>query len=66
VAIRGWIDTIGVDPSFQKKGAAKMLIDEMLNYIKKVGGDTVYTFLKLAGTEAFFSFLMPWDSKEAI
>jgi len=45
----GWIDTIGVDPSFQKKGVAKMLIREMLSYMKKVGSDTVYTFLKLAG-----------------
>jgi len=41
----GWIDTIGVDPSFQKKGVARMLIGEMLNYMKKVGVDTVYTFV---------------------
>jgi len=41
----GWIDTIGVDPSFQKKGMARMLIEEMLNYMKKVGVDTVYTFV---------------------
>ena len=41
----GWIDTIGVDPSFQKKGVARMLMEEMLNYMKKVGVDTVYTFV---------------------
>ena len=41
----GWIDTIGVDPSYQKKGVARMLIEEMLNYMKKVGVDTVYTFV---------------------
>ncbi len=39
------IDTIGVDPSFQKKGVARMLIGEMLDYMKKVGVDTVYTFV---------------------
>jgi ribosomal protein S18 acetylase RimI-like enzyme len=41
----GWIDTIGVDPSYQKIGVARMLIKEMLNYMKKVGVDTVYTFV---------------------
>ncbi len=41
----GWIDTIGVDPSYQKKGVAKMLIEEMINYMKKVGVDTVYTLV---------------------
>ncbi|MBC8457811.1 MAG: GNAT family N-acetyltransferase [Deltaproteobacteria bacterium] len=41
----GWIDTIGVDPSYQKKGVAKMLMEEMLNNMKKVGVDTVYTFV---------------------
>lgn len=38
----GWIDTIGVDPSFQRKGIAKMLLTEMITYLKKVGVDTVY------------------------
>jgi N-acetylglutamate synthase-like GNAT family acetyltransferase len=41
----GWIDTIGVDPSYQKKGVVKMLIEEMINYMKKVGVDTVYTLV---------------------
>jgi len=42
----GWIDTIGVAPSYQRKGVAKMLIEEMLNPMKKVGVDTtVYTFV---------------------
>ena len=41
----GWIDTIGVDPSYQKIGVARMLIKEMLNYMKKAGVDTVYTFV---------------------
>lgn len=41
----GWIDTIGVDPSFQRKGVAKMLFAEMVNNLKKVGVDTIYTFL---------------------
>jgi len=41
----GWIDTIGVDPSYQKKGVARMLMGEMLNYMKKVGVNTIYTFV---------------------
>ena len=41
----GWIDTIGVDPSYQKKGVARMLMEEMLNYMKKGGVDTVYRFV---------------------
>ncbi|MEE9612304.1 MAG: GNAT family N-acetyltransferase [Desulfatiglandales bacterium] len=41
----GWIDTIGVDPAFQRKGMAKMLLTEMISNLKKVGVDTVYTFV---------------------
>ena len=41
----GWIDTIGVDPAYQKKGMARMLMQEMLNYMKKVGVDTVYSLV---------------------
>jgi ribosomal protein S18 acetylase RimI-like enzyme len=41
----GWIDTIGVDPSFQRKGIAKMLMMEMINYMKKVEVDTIYTLI---------------------
>ncbi|MHA2298380.1 MAG: GNAT family N-acetyltransferase [Candidatus Hodarchaeales archaeon] len=41
----GWIDTIGVDPIYQKKGVARMLMKELLNYMKKVGVNTVYTFV---------------------
>ena len=40
-----WIGTIGVDSSYQKKGVARMLMEEMLNYLKKVGGNTLYTFV---------------------
>jgi len=41
----GWIDTIGVDPQFQKKGIAKILMTEMITNLKKVGVDTIYTFV---------------------
>ncbi len=41
----GWIDTIGVDPAFQRKGIAKMLLTEMISNLKKVGVDTVYIFI---------------------
>ena len=41
----GWIDTIGVDPDYQRKGMAKILFTEMANNLKKVGVDTMYTFV---------------------
>jgi len=41
----GWIDTIGVDPDYQRKGIAKILFTEMTNNLKKVGVDTIYTFV---------------------
>ena len=42
----GLIDTIGVDPDYQRKGIAKILFTEMAKNLKKVGVDTVITFVK--------------------
>lgn len=42
----GWIDTIGVDPEYQRAGIAKILFTEMTSNLKKVGVDTIYTFVK--------------------
>lgn len=41
----GWIDTIGVHPKYQKKGIARLLFKEMANNLKKVGVNTIYTFV---------------------
>ncbi len=41
----GWIDTIGVHPKYQKKGIARLLFKEMVTNLKKVGVDTIYTFV---------------------
>lgn len=41
----GWIDTIGVHPSYQRKGIARILFKEMANNLKKVGVDTIYSFV---------------------
>ena len=41
----GWIDTIGVDPDFQRKGVAKILFTEMAKNLKKVGVVTIYTLV---------------------
>lgn len=41
----GWIDTIGVDPDYQRKGIAKLLFKEMTENLKTVGVDTIYTFV---------------------
>ncbi|MCP4345176.1 MAG: GNAT family N-acetyltransferase [Desulfobacterales bacterium] len=42
----GWIDTIGIDPDYQRKGVAKILFTEMTNSLKKEGVDTINTFVK--------------------
>lgn len=42
----GWIDTIGVDPDYQRRGIAKILFAEMAKNLKKGGVDTIYTFVK--------------------
>lgn len=42
----GWIDTIGVDPAYQRKGLAKVLFSEMAKGLKQSGVDTIYTFVK--------------------
>jgi len=41
----GWIDTIGVDPAYQKKGIATALADELIRGLKGVGVKTVYTLV---------------------
>ena len=41
----GWIDAIGVDPEYQRRGIAKMLMTEMINNLKKVGVEKIYTFV---------------------
>ncbi len=41
----GWIDTIGVDPDYQRRGIAKILFARMAANLKKVGVDTIYTLV---------------------
>ncbi|QTA88998.1 GNAT family N-acetyltransferase [Desulfonema magnum] len=42
----GWIDTIGIDPEYQRKGTAKLLFEEMTKDLKKENVDTIITFVK--------------------
>jgi ribosomal protein S18 acetylase RimI-like enzyme len=42
----GWIDTIGVDPAYQRQGIAKMLFGAMADNLKKMGIDTIITFVR--------------------
>jgi ribosomal protein S18 acetylase RimI-like enzyme len=39
----GYIDTIGIDPDFQRRGIAALLFREMAGHLKKVGVETIYT-----------------------
>ena len=41
----GFIDTIGVDPAAQRAGIAKMLLTEMVDNLRKVGVEKIYTFV---------------------
>jgi len=41
----GWIDTLGVDPAFQKKGLATALAHELITNLKSLGANTVYTLV---------------------
>ena len=41
----GWIDTIGIDPAYQRKGVASALLKEMIADFRQRGVETVYTLV---------------------
>jgi ribosomal protein S18 acetylase RimI-like enzyme len=41
-----WIDTIGIDPAYQKKGLATALAHELIKVLKGTGVKTIYTLVK--------------------
>ncbi|MBW2038969.1 MAG: GNAT family N-acetyltransferase [Deltaproteobacteria bacterium] len=41
----GWIDTIGVDPDYQKRGVATLLFKAILEKFKKDGVENIYTLV---------------------
>jgi len=41
----GWIDTIGIDPAYQKKGLAKVLAQELIGRLKTIGVRAIYTLV---------------------
>jgi predicted N-acetyltransferase YhbS len=41
----GWIDTIGVEPDYQKKGLATALAHELVNNLRAMGVKTIYTLV---------------------
>jgi len=41
----GWIDTIGIDPAYQRKGLASALLDQVINNFRQRGVETVYTLV---------------------
>jgi len=41
----GWIDTIGVDPEYQKRGVAKALMDELIKNFRTAGVKNIYTLV---------------------
>jgi len=41
----GWMDTIGVAPTYQKKGVATALAHELIKNLKAIGVRTIYTLV---------------------
>lgn len=41
----GWMDTIGVNPAYQKKGIATVLARELIKNLKALGVKTIYTLV---------------------
>lgn len=41
----GWIDTVGVDPVYQKRGLATALAHELIKNLKKTGVSMIYTLV---------------------
>ncbi len=41
----GFIDTLGVDPEYQRRGIGKVLFNEIVERMKKLGVKTIYTFV---------------------
>lgn len=41
----GWIDTIGIDPAYQKKGLATALAHELIARLRAIGVGSIYTLV---------------------
>ena len=42
----GWIDTIGIDPDYQRKGLAGVLFRHIVENLKEMGVKSINTFVK--------------------
>lgn len=41
----GWIETMGVDPQYQRKGVAKAIMGELIKNFRKAGVKNIYTLV---------------------
>lgn len=41
----GWIDTIGIDPAYQRKGVASALVEKLIADFRQLGIETIYTLV---------------------
>ena len=41
----GWVELLGVDPEYQRKGVAKEMTNELLNQFKALNVKTIYTMM---------------------
>ena len=60
----GWIDTVGVDPAYQRKGIAKLLFQELLKIFKNSGREKLPETQKsepnVEGVNVVYT-LVSWD-----
>ncbi len=47
----GWIDAIGVHPDYQRQGVARMLVEALVVFMRKVGVNKVYTLVNWRDAE---------------
>lgn len=41
----GWVDTLGVDPAYQREGLAGALLNQMIKNFRQRGVETIYTLV---------------------
>jgi ribosomal protein S18 acetylase RimI-like enzyme len=56
LAESGWIETIGIDPAYQRRGIGARLIRAFVDHCRRIGINTVHTLIKHDDEEmqAFF------------
>ncbi len=52
----GWIDTLGIDPAYQRRGLATALLDRMVENFRQRGVETIYTLVNWSSWDLLHFF----------